>query len=879
VSATRTIIRTKNHTTEKIINIGIYMSYSFGNWIKTRRKALDLTQQQLADLVGCSTSMIFKIESDQRRPSQQIASLIAHHLDIPTNQHAAFLDIARQRKNITHLDDLPAPPLPELPLKHKPAYRKLPSSPTPFIGREHETSMIINQLLEPNCRMLTLTGPGGIGKTRLAIEVGKQLEPHFSDGVVFVSLAGVERIETIVPAIADSIGVSFSGSASPIVQICNFLHTKNILLVIDNMEHLIEGRQVLGEILLNTLEPKMLVTSREHLNVQWEWIFEIKGLPIPEEFSSGIEKNSAVKLFVQRASQNSHEFSPDDSSLEAIVRICQLVGGSPLAIELAASWVRMLSCEVIAHQLEKNLDLLETSKSDVPLRHRSIKSVFSNSWELLTSEDRSLLMNLSSFQGGFNREAAIAVAGASLAGLSSLVTKSLLRYNKELDRYDLHELIRQYAYAKLQSRPNDESTTKDKHAEYYAHWLAELESSLKSPIQNQITKQISLESSNWLAAYHWMIKTQRLDLLENLSACLSWYFEVKGYFEDALLITKIALEHFRSLGAPEVLETTQEKSTFANLLSQVGWFEFRKGNVKVGTALFEESMGIALQYGDPELLFYLYANWGYISNFTGDFVEAARLTTESFKYSQQLTPWHAAVSSSVLGIAIYNLGKLTEAHQTLTESLEIWRTVGDPRGLCYCMLHLSLVTISLNEISKTISILQESNQIAEANQDWWSYAFGHDMLGVVSFSQGKYEEALDHLDRAKIRMRTIGDRYSLLHIMVHMGQTYTALALNEKAMQLFQEAYSEAYHAEWAPIILDILISLIEMSKDLTVEDKFAIALSVLEHPGITPLIRSRTSTLVENFQSSLTQQQILAAQKQARITNAEAWAEKFFTP
>jgi predicted ATPase/transcriptional regulator with XRE-family HTH domain len=855
------------------------MSYSFGNWIKTRRKALDLTQKQLADLVGCSMSMIFKIESDQRRPSRQIAELIAHHLDIPTNQRAAFLDIARQKKNLTYLEDLSAPPLPEFPPKQKPAYRKLPSSPTPFIGREHETSTIINQLLEPNCRMLTLTGPGGIGKTRLAIEVGKQLESHFSDGVVFVSLVGVGRIETIVPAIADSIGVSFSGSASPLVQICNFLRNKNILLVIDNMEHLIEGRQILGEILLNTQKLKMLLTSREHLNVQWEWLFEIKGLPIPEGFSSGIEKNSAVKLFVQRASQNSHDFSSDHVTLEAIVRICQLVDGSPLAIELAASWVRILSCEVIARQLEQNLDLLETNKPDVPLRHRSIKSVFNNSWDMLTDEDRRLLMKLSVFRGGFIRETAMAVAGASLVGLSSLVTKSLLRYNKELDRYDLHELIRQYAYAKLQASPNEESSTKEKHAEYYANWLEKLESPLKSPNQNQITKQISSESSNWLDAYHWMIQNQRLDLLERLSACLSWYFEVKGYFEDALIVSKIALEHFRSLGAPDALETPQEKSTFANLVSQVGWFEFRKGNVKEGSALYEESMEIAHQYGDPELLFYLYVNWGYISNFTGDFVEAVRLTTESFKYSQQLTPWHSAVASSALGIAIYNLGKLTEAYQTLTDSLETWRTVGDPRGLCYCMLHLSLVTISLDEISKTVSILQESNQIAAANHDWWSYAFGHDMLGVVSLAQGKYEEALDHLEQAKTRMRTIGDRYSLLYILVHLGQTYTALGSDETAMQLFQEAYSEAYQANWVPIILDILISLIEMSKELAVEDKLAIALSVLEHPGITPLIRSRATRLGENYQSSLTQQQILTAQKKGQITHAEAWAEKFFTP
>lgn len=855
------------------------MSYSFGNWIKIRRKALDLTQQDLAELVGCSTSMIFKIESDQRRPSQQIAELIAQHLEIPPDQHTAFLDIARQKKNITHLEDLASAPLPGLPSKQKPAYRALPSSPTPFIGRDFEISMISKQLLEPNCRMLTLTGPGGIGKTRLAIEVGRQLEPHFSDGVVFVSLAGVERIESIVPAIADSAGVSFSGNAPPIVQINNYLHREKILLVIDNMEHLIEGGPVLGEILQNTQDLKMILTSREHLNVQWEWLFEIKGLPIPEEFSSSVENNSAVKLFVQRASQNSHDFSPNEDTLEAIVRICQLVGGSPLAIELAASWVRMISCMEIAHQLEENLDLLETNKPDVPLRHRSIKSVFNHSWKLLTEEDRALLKRLSIFQGGFKREAAVAVANASITGLSSLVNKSLLRYNQELDRYDLHELIRQYSYAKLQASPEEEARTAEQHAEYYADWLARLESPLKSENQSQITKQISSESANWLAAYHWMIPNQRLDILHKLFACLSWYFEVKGYFEDALVISKIALDHFRSMGAPDTLKTAEEKNTFASLLNQVGWFEFRKGNAKEGTALFQESMEIARQYGDAELLFYLHVNWGYISNFTGDFLEAERLSTESSKYSQELSPWHTAVSSSVLGISIYNLGKMTEAYQTLTGSLETWRTVGDPRGLCYCLLHLSLVTMMLNEISKTETILQESNQIAEANHDWWSYAFGHDMLGVVSLAQGNFKEALAHLEKAKSRMTEIGDRYSYLHILIHTGQAYAALGSDEKAMQLLQQAYSEAYQARWAPIILDILISLVEMDKALCVEDKLAIALSVLAHPGLTPMIRTRAERIGDDYQSELTPQQIQAAQNQMQMTNAEDWARKFFTP
>ena len=852
------------------------MSYSFGNWIKTRRKALDLTQKELAELVGCSTSMIFKIESDQRRPSRQIAELIAEHLEIPADQLDLFMNIARQKKNITHLENLTALPDLELISEAKQVFRKLPVSPTPFVGREHEVSMITQQLLDPACRMLTLTGPGGIGKTRLAIEVGHQLKPQFSDGVVFISLAGVERVESIVPVIADSLGLIFSANAAPIAQVAAFLRKKNILLVVDNMEHLIEGREMLGEILQGTKHIKIILTSREHLNLQWEWLFEIQGLPIPERISENIEHNSAVNLFVQRARQTSHDFSLKEDNAESVVRICQLVDGSPLALELAASWVRLLSCQEIAQELEHNLDILETSKPDVPLRHRSIKSVFDHSWKLLKEEDRALLMKLSVFQGSFTREAAVAVADASLSGLSSLVNKSLLRHSNDRERYDLHELIRQYSFNKLHANPVEEAKTSEKHALYYANWLSELEDSLKSAKQTQTSKRIRSESSNWLASFHWVVENQRLEVLRKMSPCLNWYFEVHGYFDDALVIIKAALDKFISLGAPDQLESAIEKTTFASLLNQVGWFEFRKGNVEEGSALFSESLRIAQEYDDPEILFYIHVNWGYLSNLTGNFSEAKRLTSESLKYSEHLTPWHIAVSYSVLGIAAYNLGNLAEAYQTLTKSMEIWQSVGDPRGQCYCYLHLALVTFALNEISETESILRESNQIAAANEDWWSYAFGLDILGMVSLSQGKNEDALAYFEQSKARMREIGDRFALLHIVVHIGQAYAALGSYGDAKQLFLEVYTEAHRAKWTPIILNVLVSFVKIEDQLPAETKLAVALSVLSHPGIDPILHNYGKRIRDENQNGLTPSQIALAEKLALEKPAEEWAEEF---
>jgi len=851
------------------------MDYTFGNWIKHRRRILDLTQRELAQRVGCSLSLIFKIESDQRRPSRQIAELLVEQLEIPADQRDLFMKVARQEKSTTNLETIP--PLsalePASTPKQKPG--NLPLSPTPLVGRENELRVINRQLLEPACRLLTLTGPGGVGKTRLAVAAGRQLESRFADGVYFVSLAGSSMIESIIPAIADVLGLAFSGPAEPIVQLITFLDTKEILIVIDNMEHLLEGANLLGEVLQRTQHVKFIVTSREQLRLQWEWLFEVEGLPIPDEADANLESNSAVMLFIQRARQASQDFSLDAEDKAALVHICKLVDGLPLAIELAASWVRILPCREIADELEQNLDFLETRKLDVPVRHRSLRTVFDHSWTLLSEEERLALMRLSVFQGGFTREAALSVAGASLSILSSLMDKSLLRHSKTPDRYDLHEMIRQYTFTQLQSISEEEARISEKHALYYANWIDTLEGPFKSEQQAQTTQLIRSETSNWLAGWHWAVEHGRLDILRKMSPCLNWYFEVHGYYDEALSILKTALDSFARYGAPANLQDDGEKSTFAFLMDQVGWFEFRKGNVEEGISLLAESLIIARPYNDSEVLYYIYVNWGYLSLMNGDIPEAERLTTESLNYGRMLTPWHTAIPISMLGIVAYQQGNLSGAYQQLTESLEIWRTVGDPRGLVFCMLYLGMTAFALNDIQTTRSILRESNEIAEANMDRWAHAFGLDMLGMVALSQNQYEESLEHFKQSISFSKEIGDQLNGSQTIIHMGQAYSALGCSEEAKLLFLEAYANAQKAKWTVIILNVLVSFAEMQNGLSDETKLGVALSVLSHPAVTPYLRTRVEQMHAELAPSLTAKQIEAVEKLAKEKRLEDWAQE----
>jgi predicted ATPase/transcriptional regulator with XRE-family HTH domain len=852
------------------------MNYSFGNWVRKRRRALDLTQQELARRVGCSPSLVFKIEADERRPSRQIAGLLAEKLDIPANQHALFLKIARQEKSTLSLDDIP--PLSNLEPAPPPKTNSdnLPVPPTPLVGREHEVSVITRQLLEPTCRMLTLTGPGGIGKTRLAIETGRQLKTRFADSVYFISLAGVGMTESILPAIAETLGLSFSGPAEPIMQVTTYLRPKDVLLIIDNMEHLVEGAGLLGEILQGTQQVKMLLTSREQLRLQWEWLFEVQGLPIPEGIGTNLENNSAVSLFVQRARQASPSFSLDAEDADAIARICKLVDGLPLAIELAASWVRVLSCREIARELERSLDFLETQKLDVPQRHRSIKAVFDHSWDLLTDEERSILKRLSVFQGGFTREAAISVAEANLSILSSLVEKSLLRFNRSSNRYNLHEMVRQYAFAQLQSDLDEEKQSSERHSLYFAEWVAALERPFKSAQRSQISQVIRSETSNWLAGWHWAVEHQQLGILRKMSPCLGWYFEVHGYYDEALSAFSAASDKFRALDAPASLKSGEEKSSFAGLLEQVGWFEFRKGGTERGAAILTESLEIAREHNDPEILYYIYGNLGYLALMQGKISEAGRLTTESLNYGKVLnSPWYIAIAVSVLGIVAYQQGDLTEAYQQLTESLKIWRTVGDPRGLVFSMLYLGMTTFALNKIEETRSILQESNAIAKANMDFWAQAFGMDMLGMVTLSQGQNEEALAYFKESITLYEEIGDQLNAMQPTVHLGQTYAALQSNDEAKRLFLEAYANARANKWTLIILSALVSFVELKNELSSETKLAVALSVISHPSVTPHLRVRSEQIRDEILSSLTAEQIEAAENFAKQKTSEEWAQE----
>ncbi len=387
---------------------------------------------------------------------------------------------------------------------------------TSFHGREQELLELDRLIADPECRCISLVGPGGIGKTRLALQAARQQRAAFSHGVAFVPLASVGSVAAAIPAVAGAVRLQFYGPGDPRDQLLNYLSEKQMLLVLDNVEQLlVEGppqaniAELVFEILRRAPGVKLLVTSREALDLQGEWVFEVWGLAFPEvENAENADGFAAVALFVQRARRASPGLAFGTADLAAIAQLCRLVEGMPLAIELAATWSRVLSPAEIAREIEASLDFLSASARDLPERHRSMRVVFDQTWQKLSAKEREVLAQLSVFRGGFSRGAAEHVAGASLPVLSILVSRALLRRGGA-GRYELHELVRQYGAGRLAADAGAHAAAQRRHFDYFLALAEAAVQGLKGRDQLEWLGRLEQEHDNLRAALEWALESDR----------------------------------------------------------------------------------------------------------------------------------------------------------------------------------------------------------------------------------------------------------------------------------------------------------------------------------------------------------------------------------
>ena len=700
----------------------------------------------------------------------------------------------------------------------------LPTPLTPFVGREAELAEIQDRLRDPACRLLTLVGPGGSGKTRLALEAAMELISQdqidgFAHGVYFVPLAPFRSAETIVPAVAQALSFPFYADAGgtaevePKQQLLNYLRPKDMLIILDNFEHLLEGVGVVTDILKTAPEIKIVATSRARLNVQGEHPFVVFGMDYPDltpgpEAERGepedIAQYSAIELFLQCLRQAQPGFEPAADDLADIAHICHLVQGMPLGILLAAAWIEMLTPAQIAAEIEESLDFLETGWRDVPERQRSLRAVFDHSWNLLTEREREVFQGLSVFRGGFTRQAAEQVASASLHELKALVDKSFLQHMPS-GRYEMHELLRQYAAQKLEGSPGVREAVHERHSAYYADVLQQWAADRKGRQQPAPLAWIEADSENIRAAWDWAVEQERVERLDRAMTDLASFYDDCGRYQEGEAAFRAAADQLAVPAdlSPEAscggVALAHRLRVLARARSRQSYFSRALGRRELATQLQRQSLALLER---PELADQdtrreraaLFRHMGY-TVVMSDYERARQLFAQSLALYRELDDgWGTSLALSWLGTVARLQGAYGEARQLLEECLTISQVLGDHRRIAWSMAKLAHVATRQGRFEKAELLARESRARSQKLGHREITAYGLHVLGETLESLAKFAEARSVLEECLAVSNELGrrgfaaDAHAMLgSVSLHLGQYEQARAHAETGLALARE--------------------------------------------------------------------------------------------
>lgn len=745
-------------------------------------------------------------------------------------------------------DELDVEPAPEtarlyerIKAAGKPSPHNLPP-PTTFVGRERELRHLRSRLGQPDCRLLTLVGPGGIGKTRLAIEVARRyLQPifesdevNFADGVYFANLAPVRSGETgsgespessqvtnlILVTIATALDFSFQGAADLKTQVFAHLRQKEMLLVLDNFEHLVEGAGLLVELLDAAPGVRLLVTSRERLNLQEEWVWQVGGLDYPgqgtadrprgEAWSGNggasgltvpeLQTYDAVELFCLQARRIRGDFSLTESEAPYVLRLCRLVEGAPLALELAASWLRVFSCAEVVAGVEDSLDFLSSSLRNIPERHRSMRAVFEQSWQMLSQPEQAAFCRLWLFKGGFQREAALAVAGAGLPILVNLVDKSLLRVTPS-GRYQVHELLRQFAAEKLlagigpagtpgSQQPEPALEAWQRYSTYYLNLAGQREAGLRGSAPQPALSELRADLDNIRQAWQWAVIAVQVEEIEGALGGLARFYDLTSLFEEgAAVFGRAAGDLHDYARAPDEHSKQAIQRTVVKLWVEQARLLNRRGLSEQALQVIPRAAELAHQIQDTALEALAYHQWGETLSFHGQ----PRLSQARLEEALRLARMAGlgAIEAEALrhlGISRSDQGDPGGAFNLYQESLACFRRLKDRRGEGMVLNSLALLQRGQGQLAEAETHYQQALQIFREIDYRWGQDVVLNNLGNLRYDLGQYSQAQELCRQGLQICAEIKDYWGECHLLNSMGNIKRELGDFSSAQDYYQQA-------------------------------------------------------------------------------------------
>lgn len=712
-----------------------------------------------------------------------VESLKYHPQTAPTQQ----LEAAKNHTDILPLIDFPLLAPPE---------HNLPGQATPFFGRVTELAHLVDRLSQPVNRLMTLTGPGGVGKTRLALAAAEQVVGQFADGTWFVPLAGVPGGEMayqhVVTATADSLHFVFHGNDQLAAQLLNVLRRKKMLLILDNFEHLLNAADFVTDVLQHAPYVTLLLTSRERLNRQAELVIQLDGLVVPSRADDSAVSYPSVQLFVERASRTSPGFTPTQENLPDIVRVCQLVQGFPLGIELAAAWVEHFTCTQIAQAIQTDLDFLSSEKPDIETRHHSMRTVFEHSWALLSVQEQHILCHLSVFRGDFSREAATHITAVTLPHLVKLVNKSWLRPIAP-GRYWLHELVRQFVGQKWQQMvdipSNDRTAVQTRHSHYYLQFVQEQETAVYGQQSRHTIHHIRTELDNIRQAWQWATTQLNLETLQQTLPTLSRFYLLTGLFQEGETMLGQAITPLKHV----LSQTSSPDAELQLLLSQLeahqAAFLCRQAQYSQAIQAAQEAVVLAQTVDSPATEAIAHLWWGHSLWRRADYAPAMQQLEQAITLAKtaELIAIEAE-SVGALGMIAWQQARYAQALSYQERALQLYRQAGDRQGESVAFKDLGNIAYVRGDYALAQSHYQHSLRIARETGTKWGESIALSCLGSTALILHEFTEAEIFYQQSLLLDREIGDRQSESFTLHNLGSVASIYGNYPKAQVYYEES-------------------------------------------------------------------------------------------